>query len=93
MCDKQLLLKALFPLVFQFFHNLTGDEHSDRVLFRTYLVYIPSSGSALHLVVFDYLLHQQVNFLQQSLSSFYLEHGRALQMSLKIPYITKGRTT
>lgn len=85
MCDKQLLLTAFFPLVFQSFHNLTGDKHFDRVLFRACLVYIPSSGSAQYLVVFDYLLHQQLNFLQQSLSSFFLEHGRALQMSLKIP--------
>lgn len=87
MCDKQLLLTAFFPLVFQFFHNLTGDEHFDTVLFRACLVYIPSSGSAKHLVVVDYLLHLQVNFLQQSLSLFFLEHleGRALQKSLKIP--------
>lgn len=85
MCDKQLLLKAFFPLIFQFFHNLTVDKHLDRVLFRACLVHIPSSGSAQHLVVFNYHLHQQLNLLQQSLSSFFLEHGEALQMSLKIP--------
>lgn len=85
MCDKQLLFKAFFPLVFEFFHNLTEDKHFDRVLFRACLFCTTSSGSVQHLVVFDYFLHQQSNFLQHSPSSFFLEHGKDLQMSLKIP--------
>lgn len=85
MCDKQLLFKAFFPLVFEFFHILTVDKHFDRVLLRACLFCTTSSGSVQHLVVFNYFLHQQFNFLQQGASSFFIEHGKHLQMSLEIP--------
>jgi len=59
MCDKQLLIKAFSPLVSEFFHGLTVDEHFDWAC----LVCATAAGSVQHLVVFDYFLHQQFNFL------------------------------
>ena len=85
MCDKQLLLKAFFPLVFEFFHILIGNKHFDRVLLRACLFSTTSSGSVQHLVVFNYFLQQQLNSCSRDLPQSFLCMEKDLQMSPKIP--------
>lgn len=85
MCDKQLLLKAFFPLVFEFFHILTVNKHFDKVLLRASLFCITSSGSVQHLVVFNYFLQQQLISCSRDLPHYFLSMEKDLQMSPKIP--------
>lgn len=85
MCDKQLLLKAFFPLVFEFFHILIVNKHFDRVLLRACLFSTTSSGSVQHLVVFNYFLQQQLNSCSRDLPQSFLCMEKDLQMSPKTP--------